>query len=926
MKKILAVAITVLFFLILTPSYAFSDTNKDSKKTYLENAIKAEKQHDNKSALSIYEKTMFKFRDDKAVLEAFANFCERQKYYDKAAKINQKLYILTKDENYLFKKYYFDLEDNNISTEKLGKIINDAKITILHHRILTDTIKKKFPDKSKTIVENYNYFETRPRGTPPSLKDSKTTALYKKNEQNLYKALDARDFKKAENYLNSLLKEAPNDEVLLHLRIDLAVRENDFSKALLYFNELHKKSPITLEDEKILAFLHSKTNNPTKSIEIIETLLKKGAEDEEILGSAIQYSIAQRNWDKALYYNDKLLAHNPLDENLLRDKAYFYEKKGNLPEAVKSYKKLMEQYPQLGDKFELFNLSLAAKDFEQAQTIIKKLYEENPNDKQIINLYLVALLGQNKIDEAAAIVRKHKLEDTKEGAEILGDESIKNKDFFFARNYYSKAITLDKENIGLKFKLAQSYKAMKNNPETAQAYYNILAQDPKNKEARLGLGYINIEEKFFPQARKIFRDILAIDPNYTPAKMGIVHSYAFHGDSIDALRSLKQVPSSDDSKLFKAQTYYNMGMLSSAKQTLNGVVTKEAEALKNQIKDVQALRVSTNYTFFNEVFDEEFDLDYDKYGINAIQGIKHNLNVFADCNLYSYNSGKIHTAPSGLHRDFVNNTTELKIGVMGRPKEKYEFRADFGAKIFQFWQGGMLITDSWIKKYIDDNSSIKFGFFRNNVEQTYLSAVGIYIDNVFTGQIADNRLYTTYERRLPKQFYTFGTFVTGEYMGQNLRNNPYLEGTLGLGRIMYNNPENKWVNLVTLDATSLNTGFRFNNFVTIFNAAGTDFFGGYFCPKFFTNNMANLRIEGQIKKMRYGLKYSGGYQYEPKYQQMPKISNYSFIYSPYIAFNLNDNLTANLTYSCSNLAMIVRNIFMVNFTYKFGGSKKQTKK
>lgn len=689
-----------------------------------------------------------------------------------------------------------------------------------------------------------------------------------------------------------------------------------FEKALLYFNEIHEKVPLSNEDKRILAFLYSQNDNAGKSLEIIENLLEKDIENKELLYLALEYSMAQKNWDKAVFYNERLLVFNPLDENLLKNKSDFYliEKNSNL--AIKSYENLIANYPKLEYKLGLFNLYTAVQDFPQAQKIIESIYIENPNNKKIVNMYMNSLLSQNKLYEAFGLVKKHRLGNTKEGAIVLADMATKNNDYNTAVKYYLRAVNFDRENNDLKIKLAQSYRMMKNPEAAAQVYYDILLKDSSNKDALLGLGYLKIDGKFYPQARKVFKDILAQDPDYLPAKIGMLHSYSNNGDNLNALRVLKQIPDNDNIKFLKAKTYYQMGMLTDAKQVLKGVVTKDAEDLKYKIRRDEAITVTPFYKFVNQILFEEFDLDYDEFGINVSQGISNNLNIFTDCNIYSYDSGKILAEHLNATKELSNVTAEVKFGITGRPQEKYEFRTDMGAKIFQFNQGYMINTNSWIKRYFNDKFNLKLGFYRDNLEQTYVSAVGTLINGVFTGQVANNRIYLDYEYKFPKQFYSFGSVGCGQMVGQNLQSNPYIDATLGLGRLMYNNLDNKWINTINFDLISHNSGYKYNNLLIIEGL--NHIYGGYYCPNYFTVNTANIKIEGNIKKinLKYGFKFAGGYQYNPEKEQIPFFSKSAFIFWPYLGWDLNDHLSMNLSYTYSNIADIIRNVILFNIVFK----------
>lgn len=1029
--------------MIVPNAYCGLFEKKDYKKAFLQDALQSEKRHNDASAFYIYEKSLFYYKDDKVVLEAYAKFCERRKYYTKAIVLNKKLYNLTKDEYYLFKGYSLELLNSSVPAGRLQQIAADKKLTASHRKILNNQFIKQFFNKkdwkttktfcdkigkkdltaesakacaiaSEKLSQNkaaydyyYKYYELYPKDTVTvkkilaeaeknnnydmqekfleklselnptdkgikyrlagfyekhkkydkaikvyegliasgdkskhvlqsyafALKASKGKIFqpqiasapyvpkpltpYQKKEIQLYKALDAKDFSKAQIYIDSLLKQNPKDAKLLKLRLDIAMALNDFKKALVYFEGLHGNSPLSVDDEKLLAFLYSKNDNLQKSLEIIDNLLQKDSENKELLNLALDYSMAQKNWDKAIIYNEKLLVFNPSDEKLLKNQGNFYSIKKDFPNAVKSYENLVKSFPKPEYKLELSGLYMSNKDFAQAQSLLEDLYNQNPNDPKILSSYLDSFMAQDKLAEALFLVQKHHLEFTKQGANIMGDVSMKNKDYRAARRYYARAVNADRKDDTLKNKLAQSYRMMKEPEDAARIYYNILSRDPANKDAKLGMGYLSIDQKNYQQARNTFEELLTKNPNYIPAKVGVANSYIANGDNLQTLSTLRDIPSDDEIKLMEAKTYYKMGMLTDAKQVLKGVITQDAEDLKYKIKKDEAIAVTPNYTYFNQVLAQEFKLDYNKVGINVAQGIKNNLNIFTDYNMYTYSSGKFVFQPGNQLNQFNNVTNEVRLGVKGRPEEKNEFRADLGAKIFQFNEGTMLNTDSWVKHHFNDKFNLKLGFWRNNVEQSYLSAVGLFVNNALTGQVADNRSYLEYEYRLPKQFYSFGRCSYGVMKGKNLPSNPYMEGMFGIGRLLYNNPDVTGINTVNLDFVSYNSGYRYN-LLNIFDNAG-NLYGGYFSPVYFSADTLNLKIEGKGKKFKYGVKAFGGGQT----MLSPNKSTTTWGIAPYVSYDFNDNVSTNLSYQYFNYADMQRHVLMYNVVIR--GFKRRAK-
>lgn len=392
-------------------------------------------------------------------------------------------------------------------------------------------------------------------------------------------------------------------------------------------------------------------------------------------------------------------------------------------------------------------------------------------------------------------------------------------------------------------------------------------------------------------------------------------SFFGNGDTEKPAEDTDIIPKDRDESVVKAKKYYNKGMLSDSKKILKGVVGKDADELRAKINRDDAIIFTPNYSFFIQTLDENAKLDYHKFGMNVSKNIENNLTVFGEYNIYVYSSGQVGPGHSNQLNNVVN---EVKGGVFGRPKDKIEFRSDFGCKFYEFG-GGMLITDSWLKYRFTDSFNLKLGVKRENVEQSYLAAVGFPMDGTFTGRAVNNKLYLDFDARLPHDFYSYGRVGGGIITAQNMETNPYVEGMLALGKMVYNNPKNKWIKTVNLDFVTYNSSYKYN-LLDIRDSTG-EVFRGYFSPGFFTANTVNIKAEGEIKKwrMRYGIKGFAGVQNAIR----PNQTNLAWSFSPYLAYDLNDHVTFNASYLFLNYADIQRHLFMVNAVIRgFNKSKK----
>ncbi|MFA7657876.1 MAG: tetratricopeptide repeat protein [Candidatus Gastranaerophilaceae bacterium] len=959
----------LLICLLFVPSRAEAFfQKKDYKQIFLNDAYNAEKRHNNKSAFHSYEKAIYYYKKDKKVVEAYAKFCERQEYFDKAQDLYSRLYILTKDKEFLFKANLCAIKNGKLSGENLKKLVetkgmspaqkNELNSALVYHfsfkedwsnvkktcdkipknaigkEIITTCIvaTEKAGDKKNSLGYYLRFSQIHPKDSEAvnkiiSLAEQfnnyplqekyikKLSDLNPKDSGIKYRLAGLyekhRDWRKAAKVYEALMVGGDRSE---HVKISHAYVLSQLNpKAQPKIEKYVSKPRVLTEREKKENQLYSALQNKNykKTLEITEELLQKYPDDKKLLTLAMENSMATQNWDKALIYTDKLLTFEPNSEGLLKNKANLYSINKDFANAIAGYEKLMESYPKSEYSFALANLYMANQDFAKAQAIFEPIYNANPENPVVVDAFLSSLLAQQKIRQAYWIIKTHHLEKTKEGYLVFGDMAMTDKDYYTASSNYRNAIALDPENIIFQTKLAESYRMLGYINKPTQIYKNVLQKDPENLQAKLGLGYLEVDKKNFEKARGIFNGILGENPDYRPAKMAIAHSYIANDDKLSALDALNQIPPDDETELMKAQTYYNMNMLSTSKRVLNGVVTKDAEELKYKIRRDEAITVIPSYMFLFQQLADEFKLDYHKFGIQMAKAIEGNKNVFMEYNVYIYSSG-------GLNQ--LNNVVnEFRSGVQARPTKKWEYRADLGVKSFEFGNGAMINTDSWIKHYFSDKFNLKLGIRRNNIEQSYVSAVGQDIDGIFTGRAADNRLYLEFEGKLPHQFYTFGRGSYGVITAQNMQTNQYFEGMVGIGKLFYNNPKNKWVNTFGVDLVSYNSGYQYD-LLKIYNSAGL-LFGGYFSPSYFNATTLNLKLEGYIKKwhLHYGLKGFGGIQNALS----PDQTTPTWGYSPYISYDLNDNVSINASYNHFTYADIERDQFMINAVIR--GFKKHAK-
>lgn len=385
--------------------------------------------------------------------------------------------------------------------------------------------------------------------------------------------------------------------------------------------------------------------------------------------------------------------------------------------------------------------------------------------------------------------------------------------------------------------------------------------------------------------------------NSDEVKKKLAKIYILQDEQLRALELLQSVECQDEEvKTIKSQIYYDINMPTSAKKEISGIKTDLANDLKTKIKRESAITFTPTYSFLNQQLAEEYDLDYNKFGIRVSKNIEGNKELFAEYNEYLYSTG------GTVYRSMI---TEFLGGISSRPIPKFEYNTNIGVKIAQFGHGNMIITDSYLKYYTNDNANFKLGFYRNNLIQTYLSAVGKVIDGNYVGRVSNNRLYLDFNTKLPYKLYGFGRGTFGIMTGQNLPTNLYTEGMLGVGKVLYKNDKNNWLQKADFNVNTFNTAYQYN-LLNIYSKNGSEY-GGYFSPSYYNATVGQLKLDGNIKKwhLKYSLSGFAGVQTA----MSQDFTRLTWGVIPSVSYEVNNNISLNFMYDFYKYASVCRHLF-----------------
>lgn len=137
------------------------------------------------------------------------------------------------------------------------------------------------------------------------------------------------------------------------------------------------------------------------------------------------------------------------------------------------------------------------------------------------------------------------------------------------------------------------------------AFQSALAQNPKYKEALLGLGYAYLHTEGYTESVKLFDAVLKLYPNHEQALLGMAKAYTGLGRYREAMKiydTLNELSyTNNESRYGMAYLYYKMGNMLWAKRMLNRI-------LQNDPYYYDALLLLADIKAKDKRFDDAIDL------------------------------------------------------------------------------------------------------------------------------------------------------------------------------------------------------------------------------------------------------------------------------------------------------------------------------
>lgn len=654
----------------------------------------------------------------------------------------------------------------------------------------------------------------------------------------------------------------------------------------------------------------------------------------EALSTLSDAYLGEGNYDEALYTADKLLSLSPNNQDFLMKKGNIYLISGKFDKSAEVFKGLVTKYPDNLTYVEyLANSYLAMEDFKAAIDILKPIVTSNRRNVRLAVKYAEALNAYNEFDESKRFLldAEKVYPDNLDVKELIGDTSLAMEDFNTALNYYSLIYEKSKTDR-IKFKLAETLRYLNNFDRSEKLYMSLKDSVKYREKAASGIGHIRIGQNKILKAREIFENIHKVNPESFDAKFGLAVTYISTEDFLKALNLLDSLSENDKRvKMKKALTYEKMGMPNKSMFYLKTLKSREANQLLKIVVNEMRVDLQPQYDFRFQGGDNDRKLNIFTYGFKISKNIGHNINIKETTLFNNYRS----------RYGLGNFSMAYLFGLDGRPFKRFNFDSNIGFKTFSQGKDAMLVSKVDTNYYFNDAFKLNLRFTRDNVLDSYFSAVGTKlgqfssqddflralgvsddnlpdedIKNVLNGQVVDNKFSSGYTLKLPHYFFNYGGYNLGYKKGLHVPGNFYQEATLGLGKILYTRPRGALVDLVMPELTTYYTGYNKSRSITVASSEGTSeypidapFYGGYFSPKYMIANKAALHLRGTFDKLNTGY-YVYGYAGEQNIANDPM----KFIWGSKVSliFNEKGRFGLGLNYMVEDYRAAMRHDYYMN--------------
>lgn len=227
----------------------------------------------------------------------------------------------------------------------------------------------------------------------------------------------------------------------------------------------------------------------------------------------------------------KALEEKPNDPVILLNLAQLYQSSHRFSNAIQTCQTILLKDPSHQEAAEkLAYCYYVTGNFEESLRYYKTL--KRNNEAPFLNNQASALIRLGRLKEALAILER-----------LTSGQQATSGRIIFAKPY---------------FNLAEIYRLQKQYKPAEDQYSIVLAKDPKNAEAKIGLGFLFLEMGDNEKAETIFREASNIESDSILARYGLAKALAKKGAYSEAAAEYRSILDKEPNNLF---AHNDLGLL-----------------------------------------------------------------------------------------------------------------------------------------------------------------------------------------------------------------------------------------------------------------------------------------------------------------------------------------------------------------------------
>lgn len=294
----------------------------------------------------------------------------------------------------------------------------------------------------------------------------------------------AGDLDESEQYVARVLQQESDNAYYILFRAKILVQKGDYIKAASLLDVYARTDTVSRDYLMLRAKVQKDWNrNNTAALKTIEQALLLNPNDPEIILAAAELSSqtgAKIAGKTAAELADKILAKDPKNISALQIQISELQQMHNYTGAYKASTMLMQLQPVPdGAVHKHIEICLLSNHKDEAWDMASRLYSEKPNDDEVVQTYVHALVNTGRTQEAARII-----------AQYLPSSTSRMKSYL----YYERSFLASTED-GVLGDLRSS-----------------LTSNPRNKDALMRLYQIYFNKNEYRKAQYYLKQVVALTP------------------------------------------------------------------------------------------------------------------------------------------------------------------------------------------------------------------------------------------------------------------------------------------------------------------------------------------------------------------------------------------------------------------------------